>query len=781
MNKIKNISIKYIILLCMMISFSYVSYGAYNVTGSEDWNLPQYMATDVIIHNGGFLTINADVYFSPSYTITVEVGGKLVVNGAILGCTDPEDLWGGIIILGNKGLSQTESNQGVVELNDAVIENAICGVLVGKKYLEMRNDGAVIAFIDGGGMLTATNTTFINNIEAVHFNDYIHRNSYNYNEVNNYSSFTNCDFIVDNNTHFFPGQEAMVYLKGVRGIKFYGCDFQCLNESSSLIGIYANDAGFMLNKTGVYGIFQTPFYATPCSFNGFEFGIYVTCPNSKQIIILNTNFSNNIQAIEGNSANNIRIESCSINGSNETEYNLGLSYTAGYKVENNIFDGGFVGLYLIGRNPNNEYIKYNTFQNIDCQAIFIKGYHSIDVPYSQGLQILCDKFEDNNYDIYIGSLSSVRKWQGDLNGHKAGNHFGPNTSAFNIFNHASNPKLTYCFDGTIQYETPQVISSNIDLYNKATLCNCIGVGYLGSGYYGNPWIVPDKPWINDKFEEVHGQYEISLYEYNQNYTSTIDWDAYMNGDLSYQQQVDDYFELSLFKDTMTLLCQYSIQILLSEDELNKSEFKLWLSRFDAPNMDFLLAECYLDEDSIIEMNNIFDTMLVKYTSYYPNEILNYKTCLNYLAIWNFDNNDTVFITDAALDSLTQIASGTEIAAFLAKSILEWITGDMPVSNGGWTCPVESPANAPLNIKNIVDDSKIIISPNPTTDKFNLHTNGNTSITRILIFDMYGKQILSKEINYNKINIDVSEYSNGVYSINCIMNDGSSVFKKIIKK
>lgn len=766
----------------MMIYFSHVSYGAYDVIGLENWNHSLYMSTDVVIHNGGCLVINADIYFSPFCTITVEIGGKLSVNGAILGCTNPGELWGGIVILGNKGLSQNGANQGIVELNNTVIENAICGVLVGRKYLETRNNGVAVTFIDGGGVLTAVNTTFINNIEAVHFNPYVHRNSYNYNEVNNYSSFTNCDFFLDNNARFLPSREAMVYLTGVRGVKFYGCNFHCSNALTNTIGIYANDAGFMLNTTEVYGIFQTPFYTNPCSFSGLKYGIYITCPNSKQITILNTNFLNNYHAIEGNSANNIRIESCNINGSNEGIYNLGLSHTAGYKVENNTFDGGFIGFYLVGKNPNNEYVKYNTFQNIDCQAILIRGYHSVDEPYTQGLKILCNKFDNNNYDIYINNGSSIRKFQGELKGHKAGNHFGPNISAFNIFNHASNPELTYCFDGTVQYESPQVISSNINLHDKAKLCTCIGVGYLGTAYYENPWIVPDKPWINDKFEEVRDQYSILLYEYNQNYASTIiDWDAYMNGNLSYQQQVDDYFELSLLKDTMTLLCQYSIQILLSEDELNKSEFKLWLSRYDAPNMDFLLAECYLDEDSIIEMNNILDTMLVKYSSYSFNEISNYKTCLNYLSVWNFDNNDTVFITNAALDSLNQIASGTEIAALLAKSILARITGDMPISNSNWPCPTQSPENAPLNIKNMVDDNKITISPNPTTDKFNLHANGNNSITRILIYDIYGKRILSKEINANKMHVDVSEYSKGIYFINCIMNDGASVIKKIIKK
>lgn len=783
MNKIFRKSIKNIFLICILINFSYLSYGVYHVTGHEEWSQSQYITEDVVINNSGLLRITADMYFNTSITITVEVGGKLFVEGAVLGCMDPNELWGGIIVLGDRGSSQNNSNQGVVELNDVVIENATCGILVGNKNTIQHNNGITVSFINGGGILTAVNTTFINNMESVHFNDYIFRNSYNYNEVNNHSSFTNCNFIVDNNMRFEfgPGNEAMVYLTGVRGIKFNGCNFHCTYSPSNLIGIYANNAGFMLNLTERYGLFNEPFYNTPCTFMGLYKGIDAKNQGSKQVVVLNALFYGNYRNIEAAISNNIRVESCNIVSSNEPSFSFGLASSTAYKIENNIFNGGFKGLCIVGEDFDNNYIRYNTFQNIDCQAICINGYHSSDGPVCQGLQILCDKFEENYYDIYLSQNSSMKKFQGTLEGHKAGNHFGPNISQYNIFNHIGNPTLTYCFDGLVAYETPQVISSNIVLYNKATLCNCIGVGCLGSGYYANPWIQPDKQWIDDYFREIHGKYEISLCEYNNNYFSTIEWDAYMYGDDSYKQQVEDYFELSLLKDTMILLCQHAIQILLSEDELDKSEFKLWLSRFDSPNMDFLLAECYLDEDSISAMNNVLDLMSINYSNYSYNEILNYKICLNYLATWNFENNDTIFISQTALDSLILIAAGTEISAILAQSILERITGDIPVSGNNGACPNEDPSNFPMKINNIVDNNKIIISPNPTTDRFNLHANGNNIITGISIFDIYGKQLFLKEYNSKEINIDLSEYSNGIYLINCVMNDGSSVIKKVIKK
>ena len=190
MNKIYRKSIKNIILICILINFSYLSYSQYYVYGYENWTVPQYMATDVVILNGGMLNINADIFFNTSNTITVQCGGKLIVNNATLGNAVPNALWGGIIILGNRNLPQTQNNQGYVELNDAILENADCAIKAGEVLKTLTPYGNIYTCTySGGGIVQAENTHFINNFRSVQIEQY-HRNG-------NKCYFRNCYFEIN--------------------------------------------------------------------------------------------------------------------------------------------------------------------------------------------------------------------------------------------------------------------------------------------------------------------------------------------------------------------------------------------------------------------------------------------------------------------------------------------------------------------------------------------------------------------------------------------------------
>jgi len=84
-----------------------------------------------------------------------------------------------------------------------------------------------------------------------------------------------------------------------------------------------------------------------------------------------------------------------------------------------------------------------------------------------------------------------------------------------------------------------------------------------------------------------------------------------------------------------------------------------------------------------------------------------------------------------------------------------------------TCP-------PLSVKEI--ESTIKIYPNPTHSFFSIET-GNQIDGEILIFDIHGR--LLKTVNPNSTkNINVSEFSNGVYTVVFSIN-GKQISKKII--
>ncbi|MCG2793177.1 MAG: choice-of-anchor J domain-containing protein [Weeksellaceae bacterium] len=70
-------------------------------------------------------------------------------------------------------------------------------------------------------------------------------------------------------------------------------------------------------------------------------------------------------------------------------------------------------------------------------------------------------------------------------------------------------------------------------------------------------------------------------------------------------------------------------------------------------------------------------------------------------------------------------------------------------------------------------------PNPVKDIFNIEGQGK--IKSIKVFDVTGKQLLTKEVNESKSQIDFSKFSAGVYIVNTAMEDGSTTSTKVIKQ
>ena len=99
----------------------------------------------IVIENGGVLTINSTLRCSENSYIIVKPGGKLIINGGTLknGCI--EDSWGGIYVNGNTNQSQMGNSQyqGIVVLNGATIENALCGIRVGDPR-DRSNRGGIV-------------------------------------------------------------------------------------------------------------------------------------------------------------------------------------------------------------------------------------------------------------------------------------------------------------------------------------------------------------------------------------------------------------------------------------------------------------------------------------------------------------------------------------------------------------------------------------------------------------------------------------------------------------
>jgi regulation of enolase protein 1 (concanavalin A-like superfamily) len=90
----------------------------------------------------------------------------------------------------------------------------------------------------------------------------------------------------------------------------------------------------------------------------------------------------------------------------------------------------------------------------------------------------------------------------------------------------------------------------------------------------------------------------------------------------------------------------------------------------------------------------------------------------------------------------------------------------------------------LNIGSLIavsETSKNTIKayPNPVKDIFTIEAQGK--IKTVKVYDVTGKQILTKEFNEAKSQIDFSKFSSGVYVVTTLLEDGSTTSTKEIKK
>ena len=70
------------------------------------------------------------------------------------------------------------------------------------------------------------------------------------------------------------------------------------------------------------------------------------------------------------------------------------------------------------------------------------------------------------------------------------------------------------------------------------------------------------------------------------------------------------------------------------------------------------------------------------------------------------------------------------------------------------------------------DRSIVIAPNPT--KNNVNINCNNTIRSIQLFDVQGRVLMTQLVNDSQSSIDISNYTNGIYFVKVLTDEGSKV-------
>lgn len=274
---------------------------------SDDWITPQLLDRDILIQPGKTLKIYSDVRMVETSRIIVEAGATLIVDGGHI-TNMCDEFWEGIEVRGSAYIGQeVPGAQGKVQLiNGAIIENARVGIETIKRTRSASNTWAVFPTSTGGIIQSDGTATFLNCRTAVKFNPYPLDPHIN---ADNLSYFMLTEFIVDDaylplnesfnleNYNLNEKFEQHVYLNGVSGIDFSGCEFENdIHFPTSFNsyglrghGIYSVNSDFKINR----------FDNTASQFINFEYGVYALSSISTTglISIYEANFNHNVTGI----------------------------------------------------------------------------------------------------------------------------------------------------------------------------------------------------------------------------------------------------------------------------------------------------------------------------------------------------------------------------------------------------------------------------------------------------------------------------------------------------
>jgi hypothetical protein len=443
----------------------------------------QIATCDIVVKSGGTLTINKDLMITHNKKIVVEPGGKLIVDDVkISGYNNA--IWQGIQVWGNKYAHQwpdAQGNlaQGYLELNDAIIENAVVAVSLWKP-----DD-----YTKTGGIVSANNTLFRNNKTSIHALYYQNYDPATEKEMDYRANFNRCTFVIDENYLCNEKFYKHVDLSRVKGVSFRACDFslspEAPNVSASNMAIAAYSAGFNVKAICTSGTMPCNYYDS-CTFNGFNWAIYANNPdNSIRTFYVNrAQFNGNTYGVYTSGVNNFTVlnseffigynepesDPCDGLGKASSSYGIHMTGCTGFAIEENIFTkasgaptGNYTGILCKDSRTQHDIIYRNIFEGLSYGNI-AEGMNRSDPDDDRtGLEFQCNTNTGNNIDFVVAKKDpldnpQIRTFQGTQ--HKeARNIFSSNVLPEGHFKNEGKQVVNYFFNSNppIDYTQDYVV------------------------------------------------------------------------------------------------------------------------------------------------------------------------------------------------------------------------------------------------------------------------------------------------------------------------------------
>ena len=745
----------------------------------------------VEVDSGGVFNLYDTAKMGNLSRLVVRPGGKLVVDGGTLTSACDDVMWQGIEVVGDPTKRQIPQWQGTVVLkNSAVIENAICGLRTG-----LRED--TVTFVTTGGIISATNATFKNNRQSVVINSYAYTASSG--NISNYNAtFSRCTFTVDNSNLFATNNTGFaehVRLWDVKGVPFDGCTFSNTtnNQYWNGRGINAADAGVLVNTycppqpTPVCECPETE--ATYSYFSGFTTAVEVTTSgNPYAVRIDEARFSNNSTGVKINGNHFATVTRCRFNldqhpGRVHGNMGLELEGCSGYTVEENDFQRTTypTGLFVIenstGIGVSNSGISDNSlyrsnFLNL-TRGISVtgeNGHHKL----GGGLQMTCNYFNGNKYDISLATGATACYHQGNLSKGADNEFHNTSNNVSNFYNPGFNINYYY-FNGGMNLIPANSMGLNLTAVGTSNTCPST----LCNGGIPNPGPVT------------------SFASQVSAYTATAG-NANTDGGTVETQNLAS---LQTMQQSLSETYYTAVLAIMSDTVLDLNELEMWHTAAQPIADPYSLTETRFMEGyaEIFAENAETDAEMANYADFHALKLAlrgvndGIVGANNHSPLQTDGHINWYALTPAQIAQLQTIAErNTGRASVMAKGVLCFFHGicyeDEWDNVGAFDTPQQGDDTTGTRAKHIATDNPgdaaLSVYPNPTDDLLFIELRGGAEIANVALYDLQGRivtGVFDTPQQGGTATIIVKSIPAGVYVLRVTDADGREYHRKIVRK
>lgn len=765
------------------------------ISDNQLWDFDMKLYQDLIIENGATLTLTCHLVMHPNAKVIIKPGGRLIVDGAIIGVDLFEKrMWSGIQVWGNSSLSQYPDRQGnylqgYLELkNGATIENAVCAVELWKPE----------DITTTGGIIIADSAFFINNAKAVHALAYSNISPYNGYEMGYLANFDRCTFAINSD---YLGTETFhkhVDLSQVKGIQFNGCSFSSdpnvTGVSPWCSAIAAYDAGFSVN--GLCDRYCNGQNIAPCpdqclvhsTFSGFYDAIHAqhNVATIQPFTVRDAVFSGNDLGIYAINTGypNVHDNTFHIGRNLECGYGVYVENLVNFLIEENDFypfshySGDTYGIGVFGSPATND-VYLNSFNWMTCGNLSV-GLNIVQTQgFSgtiQGLTYTCNQNSLNGIDFCVlkdNGYGNINPEQGS-SASPAGNTFSG--SVYHFYNDG-NDDVDYYYQSGATSQTPNSsLTTGVTTHAVNAMKRCY------SHNHGGLRMSPqeEKAELEKQYQMAQANFERFVGLYNE----------LIESGGNEEELAELRRQVAYYANERSRAAGGIVRINLNDTVANPLELRTWLRNAGNIASDRLAVASFAQEgdfDSALELAG----QLPGIYGLTGEDLVDHSDYIRLLVLFKAlhdSGRTTAQLTEEEIRMVEGIAANTYgVARSYAKVLLDRRQGDRGTRHLCPTLPQECDKGRGFSGVGEYEDSdfKVTVSPNPAYTQVQVAytlPKASTSASLSLV-NVLGEKVTEVLLNENKGStvIDLSHVPSGIYVIIVKDQNGNSCSKKLVKK